>query len=264
MPGAFTLTGEGATIRGEMRGDNPELVLLHGLGGSRATWDRVVAALPADLPLLRYDLRGFGASSMDENVEFSHADDLLAVLNAQGIAKTTVAGLSLGGAVAANFALEHPERVERLALVSPALAGWEWSEEWRNRWRAIAHAARDGDMGEARRLWWEHPLFATTRASDAAEELRQSIHAFSGRVWVKDPQRRVLPDVERLHGMAVPALLLTGERDLPDFRLIADLLAASVPHIQRIDYAGAGHMLPLERPAEVAAQIAGILPASRG
>lgn len=253
--GAFSLSGEGATICGETRGGNPSLVLLHGLGGSRATWDRVVAALPAEQPLLRYDLRGFGASIMDEDIEFSHADDLLAVLDSQGIEKATIVGLSLGGATAINFAIDHPERVERLIAVSPALVAWEWSEEWRERWRAISRAARAGDMAEARRLWWEHPLFATTRASDAADELRRSINAYSGRVWVKDPQRRTVPDVERLHLIKAPTLLLTGELDLPDFRLIADLLEASVPDIRRIDYAGAGHMLPLERPGEVTAAI---------
>lgn len=255
MPGAFSVAVEGATICGETRGESPALVLLHGLGGSRATWDRVVAALPPDLALLRYDLRGFGASSMDEEVEFSHADDLLAVLDSQGIGKATVVGLSLGGATAINFAIGHPERVERLIVVSPALVGWEWSEEWRERWRAISRAARGGDMAEARRLWWEHPLFETTRASDAADELRRSIDAYSGRVWVKDPQRRAMPDVERLHLVEAPALLLTGELDLPDFRLIADLLEASVPGIARADFEGAGHMLPLERAEEVAAAL---------
>jgi pimeloyl-ACP methyl ester carboxylesterase len=256
MPGAFSVRVEGATICGEARGESPALVLLHGLGGSRATWDRVVAALPADLPLLRYDLRGFGASSMDEDVEFSHANDLLAVLDSQGIGKAIVVGLSLGGAVATNFAIDHPERVERLALVSPALVGWEWSEHWRERWRSISRSARAGDMTAARSQWWEHPLFSTTRESNAAEELRRSIEAFSGRVWVKDPQRKVLPDVERLHLIEVPTVLLTGGLDVPDFRLIAGLIEASVPGIRRIDYASAGHMLPLELPGEVAAAIA--------
>jgi 2-succinyl-6-hydroxy-2,4-cyclohexadiene-1-carboxylate synthase len=49
--------------------------------------------------------------------------------------------------------------------------------------------------------------------------------------------------------------LLTGACDLPDFRLIADIIEAAAPDIRRIDYAGAGHMLPLERPSEVAAAI---------
>lgn len=255
MPGTFSVAVEGATICGETRGENPALVLLHGLGGTRATWDRVVAALPPGMPLLRYDLRGFGASPMDEEVEFSHADDLLAVLDSQGIGKAAVAGLSLGGATATNFAIDHPERVERLILVSPALVGWEWSKEWRERWRAISRAARSGDMAEARRLWWEHPLFETTRASDAAEELRHSIEAYSGRVWVKDPQRRAMPDVERLHLIQAPTLLLTGELDLPDFRLVANLLEASVPNIRRTNFEGAGHMLPLERADEIAAAL---------
>jgi pimeloyl-ACP methyl ester carboxylesterase len=116
-------------------------------------------------------------------------------------------------------------------------------------------AARAGDIVEARRLWWQHELFETTRAGDAAEELQRSIMAFAGGPWIKDWQRRELPDVDRLSALAVPTLLLTGERDLPDFQLMADLIAAAAPTVRRIDYAGAGHMLPLERADEVAAAI---------
>jgi len=57
-------------------------------------------------------------------------------------------------------------------------------------------------------------------------------------------------------------LLLTGERDLPDFRLISDVLGASVPDIRRVDYPAAGHMLPLERPFDLARELAALLTAS--
>jgi pimeloyl-ACP methyl ester carboxylesterase len=53
----------------------------------------------------------------------------------------------------------------------------------------------------------------------------------------------------------MPTLLLTGGRDFTDLRLIADVIAGAAPEVRRIDFAGAGHMLHLERPAEVAAAI---------
>jgi 2-succinyl-6-hydroxy-2,4-cyclohexadiene-1-carboxylate synthase len=111
-------------------------------------------------------------------------------------------------------------------------------------------------MALARRLWWEHELFATTRASAAADELRRSIDAFAGSQWVKDWQRPEMPDVDRLSSLPVPTLLLTGELDWIDFRVIAGLIEAAVPDLRRIDFPGAGHMLPLERADEVAAAIA--------
>ncbi|MET1162041.1 MAG: hypothetical protein ABWY48_05825, partial [Pseudoxanthomonas sp.] len=95
-------------------------------------------------------------------------------------------------------------------------------------------------------------LFAPVREGPRAGELRQSIAAFAGRQWVQDDQRADLPMVERLHALAAPTLLLTGGLDLPDFRLMADQIAAASPMVERIDDPDAGHLLTLERPNEVA------------
>ena len=64
-----------------------------------------------------------------------------------------------------------------------------------------------------------------------------------------------MPDLDRLPALAVPALLLTGARDVADFRLIADLIEGSAPGVQRIDIGGAGHLLHLERPVAVVEHI---------
>jgi pimeloyl-ACP methyl ester carboxylesterase len=161
----------------------------------------------------------------------------------------------MGGGVALNFALSHPERVSRLILISPAMVGWEWSDEWKALWRGVSSAARSGDMALARERWFQHPMFAVARTSDAADELRHAIDAYHGRQWIRDPQRDELPDIDRLHTLAMPTLLFTGEHDVADIRLIADVIAAAAPQVTRIDYAGAGHMLHLERPREIAAAI---------
>ncbi|HEX7929445.1 MAG TPA: alpha/beta hydrolase, partial [Sphingomicrobium sp.] len=137
----------------------------------------------------------------------------------------------------------------------PAMVGWEWSDEWKALWRGVSRAARDGDMALARERWWQHPMFAVARRSEAADELRHAIDAFHGRQWIRDTQRDELPDVDRLHTLAMPLLLLTGEHDVADIRLIADVIEAAAPMVKRIDYAGAGHMLHLERADEVAKAI---------
>jgi len=256
---AFTVEVEGAIISGERRGDSAPLVLVHGMAGERRDWDRLIVELPADLPLLRYDLRGFGASDAESGFSYSHADDLLAIFAALGLDRAPVLGLSMGGGVALNFALSHPDRVSRLILVSPAMVGWEWSDEWKALWRGVAHAARDGDLALARERWWMHPMFAAIRETEAGADLRAAIDAYHGRQWFADSQRDELPDIDRLHRLAAPTLLLTGERDVPDIRLIADIIAAAAPEVTRIDHAGAGHMLHMERPHQVAAAVTDFL-----
>lgn len=246
---------DGAVLAGERReGAGTPLVLLHGFGGSRRDWDLLVAALPATRPLITYDLRGFGASEPGSG-PYSHADDLLALLDALDITEADVCGLSLGGATALAFALDHPARVRRLVLVSPLMAGWTWTTEWIERWKAIGRAARAGNMAQARDLWWSHPLFDAVRDSPAADTMRAAIEAFPGRQWIIDEQRPTLPDSARLGELAVPTLLLTGTRDTADFRMIGDAIATMGQAVTRVDHEGAGHMLNLEVPGPVASEI---------
>lgn len=249
-----------ATLAGGQRsGTGTPLVLVHGFGGSRHDWDPVTAALPDDLPLIAYDQRGFGDSHGEAGAPFSHSDDLLALLDALELERADLCGLSLGGGTVLNFALNHPERVRRLVLVSPLMVGWTWSADWIERWKAIGRAARGGDMAAARDLWLQHPLFDTARDGPNAARLRAGIAAFHGRQWVQDDQRPEMPDVDRLSALALPTLLLTGSRDTEDFRLMAELIEAAGRDVTRIEHPGAGHLLNLELPQQIAREIAGFI-----
>lgn len=253
----FAVAVAGGTLLGERRdeSDGVPLVLVHGFGGSRRDWDRVARALPDRRPLVAYDQRGFGDSRGDAGAPFSHAEDLVALLDALGIERADLCGVSLGGATVLGCATAAPARVRRLVLVSPMLAGWSWSAEWVEQWKTIGRAARGGDMDRARALWFDHPLFASVRNGARSDELKQAIAAFRGEQWVRDEQRAELPMVEQLHAVTAPTLLLTGGLDLPDFRLMADLIEGALPLVRRIDDPSAGHLLTLERPAEIASAI---------
>lgn len=259
----FRVDVPGGSIAGELSGKGATtLWLVHGMGGSRRDWDGLVAHLPDDLAVARHDMRGFGESQAEEGIAFSHADDLLALMDGLGVDKVALLGLSMGGGVALNFALNHPERVSRLILVSPAMVGWGWSDEWKGEWRTVSKAARSGDMDAARALWFGHPMFAEVRKDEAlAAELRAGIAAYHGAQWLRSDERPELPDVDRLPGLAMPTLLLSGGRDVSDMRLIADVIAGSAPDVRRVDYPDAGHMLHMERADEVAAEIASFIAA---
>ena len=255
MAGICTLSSADAEFRLQRRGEETGTVFVHGFGGDLSVWDEVWDRLPADFAALRYDLRGFGESTAKNDKPFSHTDDLAAILDSLGSERVDLVGVSMGGAIAVNFALNHPQRVNKLALISPALVAWEWSDQWRALWRPLVEHARNGEMDKARQCWWRHPLFDITRQTPAAQKLHDSIMAYSGRHWIHDNQRRELPDVERIHRLTAPTLLLTGERDMQDFRLVADLLEASVPYLQRVHFPGLGHSLQLEDPAGVTRQL---------
>ena len=131
----LVLHADGVDIHARQRGAHPGAVFLHGFSGNLHIWDPLWEILDDDVGALRYDLRDFGDSRAQDEREFSHSDDLLAVLDSCAPEPVDLVGVSMGGAVALNFALDHPQRVRRLVLISPAITGWEWSEDWRALWR---------------------------------------------------------------------------------------------------------------------------------
>lgn len=229
-------------------GDHPSILFLHGFGSDIHAWDGLCDEIGEEMEALRYDLRGFGKTVCEREEPFSHADDLLAILDALHIDRINLCGVSMGGAIALHFALQYPDRVKKLALISPGLVAWSWSDAWKTLWRPILAAARDGRMDDARDLWWQHPLFASTRESAAADTLREMIMRFSGAQWLRDYEKPALPDVEQLHLLRVPTLMLTGGRDMDEFRLIAEVIENSTEVVRRIDIPLLGHSLQMEAP----------------
>lgn len=103
-------------------GDRPQL-LVHGLGGSAANWIDVIAPLASQGPVVALDLPGFGHTRALPDDRLSvpgHVRFVRRVLDALDWTTATVHGNSMGGLIATHLAARHPERVERLVLVSPA------------------------------------------------------------------------------------------------------------------------------------------------
>ncbi len=113
----------GIVLRYDVSGSGSQpLLLIHELGGSLEFWDPVLPGLQQDFHVLRFDLRGFG---MSEKVKTLHLDDIIGdivgLLDALAITEPChVIGPALGGGIALAFAGQHPERVRRLAVSSPA------------------------------------------------------------------------------------------------------------------------------------------------
>lgn len=116
-------------LGGRKVGTAPVLLLLHGLGCDRHTWDPVWKRLARRYTLVAPDLLGHGESDKPRG-DYSpggYANGMRDLLTVLGIDKATVVGHSFGGAVAMQFAYQFPERTERLALVGPGGMGREVS-----------------------------------------------------------------------------------------------------------------------------------------
>ena len=240
---------DGGSLHYAVAGEGDAVVFIHGFGLDFRMWDPQWPAFSARYRAIRYDLRGYGGSSLPEG-PYSHVDDLLALIDHLDARSVHLVGLSLGGRVALRMAAQEPEAVRSLTLADPAMDGHAWSGDWLQRWRRMTEAATRGDLRDAKRLWREHILFEPARKlPEVAAALDVLIDRYSGwHLGHRDPGTAPDRPVETLSRISIPTLVMIGEHDLPDFQAIARRLAAEMPNAALRVIAGSGHMSNLEAP----------------
>ena len=237
----------------ESAGNGEAVVFLHGFGLDSRMWNPQFDALQSMYRVIRYDLRGFGRSSLPPQTVYAHEDDLNALLSSLGAAPARVVGLSMGGRMALRFAAAYPHSVRSLVLADAALDGQTWSTDWQTRWSAMCEAARAGHIEDAKSQWLAHPLFDPARANPmSASLLARMVDDYSGWHWHnRDTAHAPTPPLaERLGEIRVPTLVITGALDIADFQVVGTLLAEKLPAVRRISIDGSGHMVNLEAPRE--------------
>jgi pimeloyl-ACP methyl ester carboxylesterase len=242
----------GTRLSYEIAGAGEPIVFIHGFSLDHRMWDDQFSALAAHHRVLRYDLRGFGASSVPDG-PYRHVDDLAALMDHAGIARATIVGLSLGGGFAVDFALTYPEKVAALVPVDSILGGHRMSGEWDASVTPIWRAGRAGDIATSKRLWLAHELFAPARSDPGVgARLDQMVQDYSGWHWrYHDSAQEIAPAAaEQLDRVSAPALVIVGERDLPDLLVIADRLAREIPGARKVSLPHAGHMANMEAPQQ--------------
>ncbi len=234
--------------------DLPVLVLLNSIGTDMALWETSVPHLLPAFRLLRIDTRGHGASDAPDG-DYSLAmlaDDVVAVMDAAGVQSAAVAGVSLGGMIAMELALKHPTRVTALALVCTSAtmdAG-----AWRDRIEVVRArgTAAIADMAMGRFL---SPRFAATHGG-AAESVRQGLIAMADTGYAGcGAAIRDMALIERLPAIAVPSLIVAGDRDTSTpFTGHGEHIAAAVRGA-RVVHLDVAHLAPIEAPAALAATL---------
>ena len=123
-----TLETNGARIYYETDGAGDPVVLIHAGVANLRMWDDQVAALRDSYRVIRYDTRGYGLTETDA-VEFSNRADIAALLDHLGEESAHIVGLSRGGMIALDFAIEFPRRVRSLVVAAGGIGGYASPDE---------------------------------------------------------------------------------------------------------------------------------------
>jgi 2-succinyl-6-hydroxy-2,4-cyclohexadiene-1-carboxylate synthase len=235
------------------------LVLLHGFGGTRHTWDRVIAQLePQRYRPLALDLPGHGdLSSYKRPITFAACvEEVLAAAPERFV----LCGYSMGGRIAQQVALAAPERLSRIVLVSssPGIEDPLARAQRREADRRLAEQLERLPFEQFVERWRTQPLFA----DDPPEvgRLARDDHRRNDPLALAAAMRalgtgEMLPLWSRLGELEMPVTILAGERD-EKFRALGERMRELLADA-RLIIAPGGHRLPLEAPAAVAAAVAG-------
>lgn len=232
----------------------PPVVLLHKVGGWIADWRAVATLLAAKYRVIAMDFPGHGDSAMVDKPPFVVTVDqnmsaILAALTELGIERFSVAGNSLGGICAISMAAMHPERVDKLAVVSASLSSGmsrarlaeqektrddtQWSADWRPKWRSAEQVAR----------------FASLNPQVDVEQNQSRAKADR---WVRPAERGVaLTDVPmQLSRIKAPTLLIYPDRG--HYERYREIGRKTLPSAKVVQVMNTGSFIHQERPDETA------------
>ena len=248
---------------------DPAILLLHAAVVDLRAWDDVVPPLvDAGYRVVRYDARGFGASTT-EDVEYSTRADALAVLDAFGIDRAALVGNSRGGQIAFDTAIEFPDRVVAVVGIGSGLGGFEGEptpEEL-----AVFEAGDTLESAEEidvealvdleTRAWLDGIGQPETRLpAEIRERFRAMDTAIYAPVRVTGRHSSLQPPAgARLADLRCPVLAIAGALDVSEVTQTARHLEATAPDARAVVMPGVAHIIGMEAPSELAALIVDFL-----
>ncbi len=239
----------GIDIHYEISGSGPWVTLAHSLATNLTLWDELAAVLAKRFSVLRYDARGHGKSGAP-NGPYSFPQlvgDLVGLLDALKIGRTHFVGLSMGGMLGQHFALAHPERLDRLALVSttsriPPEAGALWDERI-----AVARAhGMQAHVESTLARWFTTPYRAAhpeVMARIGALVAATPVAGFAG--W--GTAICTLDVTAQLGAVRAPTLVVVGADDPGTPPAAGEAIAAAIPGARLEIIPAASHQLVIEQ-----------------
>ena len=242
--------------------DAPAVIMLHGFGSSLHTWEPLARALSGEYRVIRFDLPGFGLTGVDPSGDYTDARSvqvLGALMDRLGLPRASLIGNSIGGKIAWSFAALHPERVDRLVLISPdgfASPGFEYGKKPHvpAMARLMRYALPAFMVRQSLAPAYGDPAVLTdemvARYHDLmlAPGVREAMIARLEQVMLKDP-------VPMLRRIRAPTLLLWGEKDaMIPVANAADYLR-EMPEARLVTFPSLGHVPQEEAPDLTSAEI---------
>lgn len=250
-----TIEVRGHELYHERRGSGEPMLLIQGLGGNSLHWgEEFLGALAGEFELVLYDHRGAGRSApLAGSLTIAGlADDALALLDALGLERAHVVGISMGGMVAQELALAAPERVLTLTLGCTYAGGPQARMTDMAIVGMLAEAVLSGDDERALRAGFEVMVAAEYGERPGAYELYRELaaaHRAPVPVLMAQMQAIMGHDVSaRLGGLEVPTLVLHGTADRLLDPANGELIARLVPRARLELLEGSGHMFFWEQP----------------
>ena len=254
---------DGARIHYRDEGSGPPVVLIHANFSNLIDWDPWVDALRDSYRVIRFDMTSHGLTGPDPTGDYSQERTLALteqLLDTLGLAKITLGGTSMGGTVAIHYSAAHPERVERLILLSPgSLEGQE-----RKRRGTVPKAGYVLKYIMPRAL----PEFMLRSGFGDPSRLPDSLVDRWYDMWMREGQREAQLDrlsqyeAGDIQGVIcqvrAPVLLLWGEANTTAHFEQADEfkhLLENAASVKLISYPGVGHMAVEEAGAEIGADV---------
>jgi pimeloyl-ACP methyl ester carboxylesterase len=247
-------------LRVMQEGEGPDVLLLGGLADDHTVWDPQVASLRHSFRVTRFDARGIpGAPTPPGPYALSSlVADAIAVLDAGGVERAHVVGSSLGGVVAQQLAIRHPERVASIVLAASwarpdralrALCStWRWAADRAGSLGDVLQVAYTSTYGASA---WNSGLVdrriaaAEAAARRAGDPWKSAREAFIWTSWAALEH----DGTEQLPGVHAPALVIAGGRDLVLAAHHGQQLASLLPDARLEVVADAGHRPFEEQPA---------------
>jgi 3-oxoadipate enol-lactonase/4-carboxymuconolactone decarboxylase len=227
----------------------PPVLLLHSIGTGLHVWDPQAAALAKRYRVIRPDLRGHGASGVPAYPYDMAmlARDAAAVLDALGLDRAHVAGLSIGGRIAMQMAADHPGRVASLLLLDTALE-FPPAELWQER---IDKVRAEGTVALVEAIM---PRWVVDPATPSAQGLRRMLLNTDREGYAAAAAAlRDARAADVAGRIAAPTTVVVGDKDIPSPPEAAQRIVDGIPGSRLVVIPGAAHIPTLEFPAPVTA-----------
>lgn len=237
------------SVRYEIAGEGPWLILAHSLATDLTLWDDQMPALVPNFRVLRYDTRGHGGSSApDRAYDFGMlAADVLGLMDAIGVERAHFCGISMGGMIAQHVALAAPDRIDKLVLVSTT-SGYppEARAIWAERIAAVRRNGVEPLVAPTLERWFTSPYRAAHPAVMA--RIGNLIRATPPAGYIGSGQALATLDItEQLAALRCPTLVIAGADDAGTPSAMGKRIAATIPGARFELIESASHLCNVEQ-----------------